>query len=150
MTMMNSDVHPLGRRCSQLALTAAVALASQSALAVNDLPGGPAVNQLNLHPAVTKIADEQHSLHYMMLGICTVIFIAVFSVMFYSIYKHRKSKGAKPADFHESTRHHHSHIVPTIQPGCLIKHVGLPEVFLMVGEIEFEPISMRALSIKYL
>ncbi|MFM2252043.1 MAG: Cytochrome c oxidase subunit 2 precursor, partial [Pseudomonadota bacterium] len=26
--------------------------------AVNDLPGGPAVNQLNLAPAVTKIAQE--------------------------------------------------------------------------------------------
>ena len=63
--------------------------------AVQDLPGGPAVNQLNLAPPVTKIAEEQHFLHWMMLIICTVIFIAVFSVMFYSIWKHRKSKGAK-------------------------------------------------------
>jgi hypothetical protein len=31
--------------------------------AVNDLPGGPAVRQLNLHPPVTKIAEEQHWLH---------------------------------------------------------------------------------------
>ena len=38
--------------------------------AVQDLPGGPAVNQLNLAPPVTKIAEEQHFLHWMMLIIC--------------------------------------------------------------------------------
>jgi cytochrome c oxidase subunit 2 len=37
-----------------------------------------------------------------MMIICLVIFIAVFGVMFYSIFKHRKSKGAIPATFHES------------------------------------------------
>ncbi|MFN7197625.1 MAG: cytochrome c oxidase subunit II transmembrane domain-containing protein, partial [Hylemonella sp.] len=73
-----------------------------AAQAVNDLPGGPAVNQLNLHPAATKIAAEQHWLHGFMLIICTVIFIGVFGVMFYSILKHRKSLGHKPANFHES------------------------------------------------
>jgi hypothetical protein len=39
--------------------------------AVNDLPGGPAVNQLNLHPPVTKIAEEQAWLHWFMLILCT-------------------------------------------------------------------------------
>ena len=53
-----------------------------AAHAVNDLPGGPAVNQLNFAPPVTKIAEQQHWLHWMMLIICTVIFVAVFSVMF--------------------------------------------------------------------
>ena len=72
------------------------------ALAVNDLPGGPAVNQLDLHPAATRIAEQQHSLHYIMLIICLVIFVAVFGVMFYSILKHRKSLGHKAANFHES------------------------------------------------
>ncbi|MBA4329433.1 MAG: cytochrome c oxidase subunit II, partial [Polaromonas sp.] len=46
---------------SRLAAAAALmgAWVSTAAYAVNDLPGGPAVNQLNLHPAVTKIAEEQ-------------------------------------------------------------------------------------------
>ena len=70
--------------------------------AVSDLPGGPEVNQLNLHMPVTGIAADQTRLHWMMLVICAVIFVAVFSVMFYSIWKHRKSVGHKPADFHES------------------------------------------------
>ena len=67
-----------------------------AAYAVKDLPGGPAVNQLDFHPAVTKIAEEQHSLHVFMMILCTVIFVAVFAVMFYSIWKHRKSVGHKP------------------------------------------------------
>ena len=54
------------------------AMASTMAWAVNDLPGGPAVRQLNLHPPVTKIAEEQVWLHWFMLIICTVIFVAVF------------------------------------------------------------------------
>ena len=70
--------------------------------AVSDLPGGPSVNQLNLHPAVTRIAVDQAWLHWFMLIICAVIFVAVFSVMFYSIWKHRKSVWHKPATFHES------------------------------------------------
>jgi cytochrome c oxidase subunit 2 len=69
---------------------------------VANLPGGPEVNQLNLHTPVTGIAADQTRLHWMMLVICAVIFVAVFSVMFYSIWKHRKSVGHKPADFHES------------------------------------------------
>ncbi len=73
-------------------------------MAVNDLPGGPAVNQLDLHPPVTQIAADQRWLHYFMLVICTVIFVAVFGVMFYSIFKHRKSKGAVSANFHESVK----------------------------------------------
>ena len=59
-------------------LLAAGAAFSGAAHAVNDLPGGPSVRQLNLPVGVTKIAQEQHFLHNMMMILCTVIFIAVF------------------------------------------------------------------------
>jgi cytochrome c oxidase subunit 2 len=81
---------------------AALAAAGGAWAAVNDLPGGPAVNQLNLHPPATQIAADQSWLHWVMLIICLVIFVAVFGVMFYSILKHRKSVGHKAANFHES------------------------------------------------
>ncbi len=87
---------------ARLAVVAGATLVTQAALAVNSLPGGPAVNQLDLHPPVTKIAAEQQWLHYFVLAICTVIFIGVFGVMFYSIIKLRKSVGHKAANFHES------------------------------------------------
>ena len=87
---------------SRAGLTLGALMATQAALATNDLPGGPAVRQLNLHPPASAIAEQQAWLHWVMLIICTVIFVAVFGVMFYSVFKHRRSQGAKSATFHES------------------------------------------------
>ena len=53
--------------CLSTGLLAASWAMSGSAWAVNDLPGGPAVRQLNLQPAVTQIAAEQAWLHWFML-----------------------------------------------------------------------------------
>ena len=65
------------------------------------LPGGPAVHQLNLHPPSPRL--PRSSLAALVhADPVAVIFVAVFSVMFYSIWKHRKSVGHKPANFHES------------------------------------------------
>jgi len=89
-------------RVSRLVPMLGAIFASSAALAVNDLPGGPAVRQLNLHPPVTGIAQQQAWLHWFMLIVCVVIFVGVFGVMFYSILKHRKSVGHKAANFHES------------------------------------------------
>jgi cytochrome c oxidase subunit 2 len=96
-TLMNL-LRRIGAGCAMAALAGMPALAA----AVNDLPGGPAVNQLNLHPPASQIAAQQEWLHWVMMIICVVIFLAVFGVMFYSILKHRKSLGHKAAHFHES------------------------------------------------
>jgi len=101
-----------------------------AAWAVNDLPGGPAVNQLNLHPPVTKIAEQQVWLHWFMLIICTVIFVAVFGVMFYSIFKHRKSLGHKPASFHESVK---VEIAWTVVPFIIVILMALPATKAVVA-----------------
>ena len=114
------------------ALSAAALMVSTAAFAaVNDLPGGPAVNQLNLHPAVTKVAEEQHWLHWFMLIVCTVIFLAVFGVMFYSIWKHRKSKGHKPANFHESVA---VEIAWTVIPFFIVIGMALPATKVLVAQ----------------
>ena len=117
-------------RVGQFSLTLGALLASQVALAVNNLPGGPAVNQLDLHPPVTEIAADQQSLHYFMLVICAVIFVAVFGVMFYSIFKHRKSKGARSANFHESTT---VEIIWTIVPFVIVILMALPATKVVVA-----------------
>jgi len=98
--------------------------------AVNDLPGGPAVNQLNLHPPVTKIAEDQHWLHWFMLIVCSIIFIAVFSVMFYSIWKHRKSRGHQAATFHESVV---VEVVWTVIPFIIVILMALPATKVVVA-----------------
>jgi len=130
MMMMNARVHQLGRGISRMAMTLGAALATQAALAVNDLPGGPAVNQINLHPPVTKIAADQMWLHNFMLIICLAIFVAVFGVMFYSIIKHRKSKGAVPATFHESVK---VEIAWTIVPFIIVILMALPATKVVVA-----------------
>jgi cytochrome c oxidase subunit 2 len=60
-------------------------------------------DQLNMTPGVTDISHKVYDLHMLIFKICVVICVGVFAVLIYSIIKHRKSKGAKPASFHEST-----------------------------------------------
>jgi cytochrome c oxidase subunit II len=118
------------RRAGQTCVAACAALAGTAAMAVNNLPGGPAVNQLDLHPPVTKIAAEQQWLHNFMLIVCLVIFVAVFGVMFYSIFKHRKSKGAKASNFHESVK---VEIAWTVVPFIIVILMALPATKAVVA-----------------
>ncbi len=99
-------------------------------LAVNDMPGGPARFQLNLQPAATKVAEEVAVLHWMMLIICALIFVGVFGVMFYSIYKHRKSLGHQAASFHESTT---VEIIWTVVPLIIVIAMALPATKTVVA-----------------
>ncbi|MCF2134980.1 cytochrome c oxidase subunit II [Mycetohabitans sp. B4] len=111
-------------------LAASTWLVAGTAQAVNDMPGGPAVNQLNFQPPVTKIAEELYGLHTMMLIICAVIFVGVFGVMCYSILVHRKSKGFKPAHFHESTT---VEIIWTVVPFLIVVLMALPATKAVVA-----------------
>jgi cytochrome c oxidase subunit II len=120
----------LCHRLAQAATILGATLATTAALAVNSLPGGPAVNQLDLHPPVTQIAADQRWLHYYIMIICIVIFLAVFGVMFYSIFKHRKSKGAKAANFHESVG---VEIAWTVVPFFIVIAMALPATKTVVA-----------------
>lgn len=112
-------------------IAALAALAGGAAHAqVQDLPGGPAVRQLNLHAAATRIAVEQSWLHWFMLITCIVIFVLVFAVMFYSIWKHRKSVGHKPANFHESVT---VEVIWTIIPFIIVIAMALPATKVLVA-----------------
>ncbi|WP_455279217.1 cytochrome c oxidase subunit II [Cupriavidus necator] len=118
------------KKASAVCLAGASLLASQAASAVSDMPGGPAVRQLNLTEPVTKIAEQIHWLNWMMLIMCTVIFVAVFAVMFYSIFTHRKAKGSKPASFHESIT---VEVVWTIVPFLIVIAMALPATKTVVA-----------------
>ncbi len=118
------------RRAARIGAAVAAAGAAGAALAVNSLPGGPAVNQLDLHPPVTKIASELQWLHNYMMIICLVIFVGVFGVMFYSVLKHRKSQGAKPANFHESVA---VEIAWTVVPFLIVIAMALPATKAVVA-----------------
>ncbi len=98
---------------------------------VNDLPGGPAVNQLNFAPPVTKIAEAQHWLHWFMMIICVVIFVLVFGVMFYSILKHRKSVGHQSQELPEPIW---VELGWTIVPLLIVIGMALPATKVLVAQ----------------
>ena len=116
-----------------LATVGAVAatLFAQAAHAVNDLPGGPANRQLNLHTPATKLAQEQADLHVFMMVICLAIFVVVFGVMFYSIWKHRKSVGHQPATFHESVK---VEIAWTVIPFIIVIAMAIPATRTVIAQ----------------
>lgn len=97
---------------------------------VVDSKGGPAVRGMNFQPPVTQIAEQIYNLHTLMMIICMVIFLIVFGVMFYSILKHRKSLGHKPATFHESIT---VEIAWTIVPFIIVIAMALPATKTVVA-----------------
>lgn len=60
--------------------------------------------QLNMTQGVTAISQQVYQLHMTIFIICCLIALVVFGVMFWAIIHHRRSRGATPAHFHESTR----------------------------------------------
>ena len=118
------------KRLQSLMFGALLTVIGLPSWAQTDSVGGPAVRQLNLQQPVTQIARDIYWLHTLMLIICLVIFVAVFGFMFYSILKHRKSLGHKPATFHESTA---VEIAWTVVPFLIVIGMALPATKTIVA-----------------
>ncbi|MHA3904405.1 cytochrome c oxidase subunit II [Castellaniella sp. WN] len=108
----------------------ALSWAAAAGAKVQDMPGGPAVNQLNVTAGVTPISREIYSLHWTILIICTLIFIGVFGVMLYSIVRHRKSRGYKAAKFEE---HLGLELTWTVIPFLIIVGMAIPATRTVVA-----------------
>ncbi len=102
----------------RLALGPVLLLTSVFALAA-----GETASSVNMSPGVTEVGRQIFDLHMIILWICVVIGIVVFSVMFYSIIYHRKSRGVTPSTFHESTR---VEIAWTIVPFLILVAMAVP------------------------
>lgn len=85
--------------------------------------GAQADFTLNMTRGATAISREVHDLHMMIFWICVAIGVVVFGVMFWSIYHHRKSRGAVPAQFHESTL---VEVLWTIVPMAILIAMAVP------------------------
>ena len=85
--------------------------------------GAQAAYALNLHAPVTEIARQIYDLHMLIVYVCLAIFVVVFGIMFYSLYKHRKSVGHEAAQFHE---HHVLEIIWTIIPAVILIAMAIP------------------------
>lgn len=78
-------------------------LALAAILAVAGLHRSAQANGWNMPVGVTDISRSVHGLHMTIFWICVVIGVVVFGAMFYSLFRYRRSKGAKAAHFHEHT-----------------------------------------------
>lgn len=78
---------------------------------------------LNMTRGVTPISERVYDLHMLILWVVTIIGIGVFGAMFYSMYAHRKSRGATPAQFHESTA---VEIAWTVVPIIILVGMAIP------------------------
>jgi cytochrome c oxidase subunit 2 len=59
--------------------------------------------RLGFQDQKTELGQSIYHLHNIVSMICLVIFVVVFGVMFYAIWKHRKSVGHQAVPFHEHT-----------------------------------------------
>lgn len=83
----------------------------------------------NMTEGVTEISRGIHSLHMTIFWICVVVGIIVFSVMFYAIIYHRKSRGAQAAHFHESTL---VEILWTLIPFAILVGMAIPATNMLI------------------
>jgi len=56
----------------------------------------------NMPVGVTEVSQSIFDLHMVIFWICVWIGVVVFGVMFFSLWKYRKSRGAVPAKFHDN------------------------------------------------
>jgi len=77
----------------------------------------------NMTRGVTEVAHTTYDLHMLIFWICVAIAVVVFGVMFYSMWRHRKSRGYKAAQFHESTA---VELVWTIVPTIILILMAIP------------------------
>ena len=85
--------------------------------------GSGEVSALNLRRGATEISGQVYDLHMLMFSICVGIAVVVFGIMFVSMYLHRKSRGAKPANFHESVK---VEIAWTVLPFLILIFMAVP------------------------
>ncbi|MEE4280086.1 MAG: cytochrome c oxidase subunit II [Halieaceae bacterium] len=107
---------------------------------------GAEKSQLNMSPGVTAVGQSIFDLHMLILWICVVIGIGVFGVMFYSIIYHRKSRGAVPAQFHESTK---VEIAWTVVPFLILIGMAVPATSTLLDIYDFEDAEMDILVTGY-
>ncbi|MDG1254863.1 MAG: cytochrome c oxidase subunit II [Glaciecola sp.] len=87
-------------------------------------------SDLNLRSGVTDISSQVYDLHMLMFMVCVGIAVVVFGVMFISMFLHRKSRGAKPANFHESVK---VEIAWTVVPFIILILMAFPAAKTLIA-----------------
>lgn len=97
---------------------------------------------VDILPPASPMAQDAYDLHWGILWVCVAIFFLVFGAMFWSIFKHRRSVGAKAAQFHENTT---VEIIWTVVPLVVLVAMAWPATRTM---LEMKDASNSDVSIK--
>ena len=83
----------------------------------------------NMPIGVTEVSKEIFDLHMLILWICVWIGVVVFGIMFWSLWKYRKSKGAVAADFDD---HFWLEIGWTVAATIILVVIAIPSTKVMI------------------
>ncbi len=86
--------------------------------------------RLNLTPGVSPISRDVYILHMTVFWICVAIGAIVFGAMFYAMYYHRKSRGAKSSEFHS---HSVLEVTWTIVPALILVLMAIPATKVLLS-----------------
>ena len=84
---------------------------------------------LNMTRGVTPISRDLYGLHMIVLWVCVVIGVVVFGVMIWSIFHHRKSRGAVAANFHENAQ---VEVFWTVGPLVILIAIAIPATATLI------------------
>ena len=82
-----------------------------------------AENLPNISSELTPASSEIHNLHLVILWICVITAVAVFSAMIYSIYSHRKSQDGTAENFHKKSS---TEFIWTVIPFAIVVLMAIP------------------------
>jgi cytochrome c oxidase subunit 2 len=85
--------------------------------------------ELNMPRGVTTTSQEIYGLHMMILWVCVVIALAVYTAMVVAIVKFRKSKGATAAKWSHNTT---AEVIWTVIPAAILVAMAVPAAETLV------------------
>lgn len=129
-------------RLAVAAMTLWLGATSAAQAALGDIT----MDDINMPRGVTEVGADIYDLHMLIFWICVVIGVAVFGVMFYSIFYHRKSRGVTPATFHESTK---VEIAWTVVPFFILIGMAFPATSTLLDIYDFDDAELDILVTGY-
>lgn len=91
--------------------------------------------EINMTPGVTEVSRSVFNLHMTIFWISVVIGAIVFAVMFWSMFMHRRSRGAVPAKFHENLT---VEILWTVIPLLILVGMAIPATKTLIDIYDTE------------
>ena len=87
------------------------------------------ISEVNMPRGVTPFSEQVYDLHMLILWICIIIGVLVFTAMFTAIVLHRKSRGVEPAKFSHSTT---AEIIWTVIPVIILAAMAFPAIKTLI------------------